>query len=279
MRARARLRRRALGHVLAAALAAVLGAAASAQAQTGGAPPAPERGRAAIAGVVESDDGRPLAGAVVRVLETGTTFVSDADGRFVLVSLPPDTVQVEVRRIGYAPTAFVIGLVDEVTVHVRVTLRPLVQELGTIVVDGERQDLALAAAGFYARRRSAVAATFLGPEEFAGVRGSVRLSTVLREVPRLRVETRGGVARALLRAGSGYCQMPVFLDGQHVAWAHEVGVDALLPPGSVHAVEIYRSASGVPTDFLVPGFSQCGALAIWSRPFERDADPPREDRR
>jgi hypothetical protein len=53
--------------------------------------------------VVDEDTGAPVEGAQVYLPEEGIGYLTRADGRFRIPEIPGGSLQVEVRRIGYAP--------------------------------------------------------------------------------------------------------------------------------------------------------------------------------
>lgn len=231
------------------------------------------RGRAAIAGVVRDSAGRPLPGAFVSVPAAGATTFANDSGWFGLTDLPADTVLVEARRIGYQAVDFEIALLDGKTVEMVLLMRPVVQTLGTIVVEGERRDLTLFQNGFYRRKQGAAAGTFFSPDEMATALGYAPFSTVVRMAPGVRIETSGPARarHAYLRRAMGLCRMPVFLDGVLVRWADDIGLDRLAMPGTVHAVEIYPRNATLPPEFMTAAaFDQCGAIVVWSKPPRND---------
>ena len=75
-------------------------------------------------------------GPVIQAEVTGGDLqtVTGPDGGFLLGSVPPGRVQVEVRRIGYAPWSAVIDLVPGLDRTLRVALTPVAVQLDSITV-------------------------------------------------------------------------------------------------------------------------------------------------
>lgn len=74
----------------------------------------------ALTGVVETSDGQPVAGALVRLQGTGTTAMTGADGRFGLPSQPDDaTTRITAWKEGYY-----IGGTDGADHRIRLALIP-----------------------------------------------------------------------------------------------------------------------------------------------------------
>jgi len=109
------------------ALAATGQAAAQDTAQT--APPA------ILAGTVyDTVSGGPLRLAVVRVVATGATTLTDDNGRFRITTAPGE-IRLEIRRIGYQPTSATVTAGPGVTEHV-LYVRPVALGLAPVVVTG-----------------------------------------------------------------------------------------------------------------------------------------------
>lgn len=240
-----------------------------------------------IGGIVRDTSGRLLTGAEVR---SGERFTVTSDsGRFLLADLMPDTVELMVRRIGYRPvaTAFVIRPGFNITVSV--TMTPSGVTLGTIVVEGKRLDAHLWKAGFYERSKLGMG-TFFTPEDLRH-RGST-ISGLLAEVPSVTIQRdQRNRAAAMGRFGNGQCLMNVFVDGTLVRWAPDVGLDAVLPKDEILAIEVYPRPALVPSVLVglggggsaAPGQatmtsqgqrSDCGAIFLWTKPFEPGRKSP-----
>lgn len=269
-------------HVVAVVALALLAAsappaAAQAPADTGG---------VTLRGIVRDTAGRPLLGAQIMTAEA--TTITDADGRFELRDLRADTLHLIIRRIGHQPTSITLAPDRGVIVEFAATLVPNVLELGTIVIDGRTLDRRLWTSGYY-ERAALGHGTYFGPEEL-GRHSS--LETALRMVPSVRMSrAMDGRVMAFGRSGVGFCALSVYLDGILVRWANDVGLETLVLPGEVLALEVYARASQVPamlrtvggvagvgTGLPSPDASganagpandgpvDCGAISIWTKP-------------
>jgi hypothetical protein len=265
------------------ALSAALSAAGAQAPPTQGAPPAPapavtDTGGVTLRGIVRDTAGRPLVGAQVMTAEA--TAITEADGRFELRDLRADTLHLLIRRIGHQPASITLAPDRGVIVEFAATLVPTVVELGTIVVEGRTLDRRLWTAGYY-DRAALGHGTYLGPEEL-GRHSS--LATALRMVPSVRMSRApDGRAMAFGPTGTGVCPLDVHVDGVLVRWANEVGLETLVGPGEVQAVEVYARASQVPamlrtvggvagtggvpnaTGVANDGPVDCGALLVWTK--------------
>ena len=241
------------------------------------------RGTVTLAGVVRDTAGRVLSGAEVRAGVDQFT-ITGADGQFVLQGVAPDTIQLLVRRIGYLPANVVLEAKAGLRVELAVTLMPAVTELGTITVEGRKMDTRLWQSGFYQRAKLGWG-TFFSPDELDHY--GATLSSLVREVPSVRVVH--GLYGSAVAYGpgnvGGSCPLMVFLDGVYIRWAGDVGLDQLVNRQDVLAVEVYARATEVPSRLsgyggvsgsgglpspgggVNVGPVDCGAIAIWTKPF------------
>src|SRR5687768_15172116 len=211
----------ALSLVAALALAGGAAPARSAPRDTAGQQRAPRT--AVLDGVVNDSVGNPLEGAVVTIDAVRQTVITGAGGRFRIDSLPSDTIDVAVRRLGFAPAYFAVAIPQGKRVSVAVRMLPSLVKLGTIVVEGESRDLRLQREGFYDRKRRG-RGVLLGPKFMAPRRG-LHASSVFREIPRIQVACAGGGMRGcvpLLKDGVRACVPDLFLDGTVIP---RVGLD------------------------------------------------------
>ena len=111
----------------------------------GGAAPAAAAGQdmpeladsAAIEGIVrEASSGRPLQGALVRVVGSARQDVTHEGGEFHLVSLPPGRYTVLFERLGYRREVRQVVIDDSEVVHLDVEMTSSAIELPGIVVTG-----------------------------------------------------------------------------------------------------------------------------------------------
>jgi hypothetical protein len=74
----------------------------------------------------------------------------------------------------------------------------------------------------------------------------------------------------------------VFLDGQYLSWAAQVGIDNVVAQGDVKAIEVYSRPSEVPNAITgIGGFGsggvaisspgsvsgiECGVILLWTKP-------------
>lgn len=222
--------------------------------------------------VVDARTGAPLAGVTILLaLATGETpreasAVTDPEGRFLLVDLPPGDHVIRIRVGGRGTEPRTIQLREshhtEISVSVSqgdggvaggipvAQLPPLEVE-----IEGEARPGKLRA--FYDRRERGHGYFISGPE--IRERSPFRTSDLVRGVPGLII-TRDPGGRHGLRVGrSGRCPIEYFVDGTP---APGLSIDDI-PPGDIDGLEIYRGASEVPIQYRRA--TTCAAILIWTR--------------
>jgi len=83
-------------------------------------------GRARLAGKITRPDGKPLAGAQLRVTNTAVAGRSDDEGNFLLAGLPGGTQQLEVMHLGYDVVRRPVELRDDQTTRQNVDMTRVV---------------------------------------------------------------------------------------------------------------------------------------------------------
>lgn len=250
--------------------------------------------RITLTGVVSSAAGTPLNDAEV-VAAPDVRASTDIEGRFTLSGVVPGT-DIMVHRIGYQTRTFTVETEPNITgVSVKITLAPTPVNLGAMLIQETRVDQGLWQRGFY-RRELAGVGVFFSPERLARTQAS--LGTLMAEVPSVKLERSMGHLTALVRAPDGikYCPMNVFLDGNYLPWATNVGLDNVIGRDDVLAIEAYNRADIVPlaikrlagaeegsatatieSNPAVGGnFAECGAIVIWSKPGALSQKRPRK---
>jgi hypothetical protein len=234
---------------------------------------------------------RTADGAPVRAV------MSDPEGRWAFEVPSPGSYFVEATRIGYDPWVagpLEIRAGDDLDSVFHLRRRPI--ELEPLVVSARTVRRNLELAGFFDRQRSDFG-QFLGPEDIER-RQAPRLTDLLRGLPGVNVVSMGtgsvGARTVELRGSNlslgGVCRPRIFVDGllyafgdsrprrrvESVATESEeevleridqgLSLDDIGPPGSIAAIEIYRSASQVPVQFGgTSAGTLCGVIVIWTK--------------
>lgn len=210
--------------------------------------------------IVDDASNRPIASASVAIGAEGPTVVSAEDGRFVFEGVPPGRHGVRVSHVAFANVAdsmlVELGSLTNLTVRMDANVIPL----APIVV--QVRSLMLDRAGFYTRQERG-AGSFLTRRDIEGVVPQLA-SDVLRRQPGLRMVRRqygGGYAVV----GRGNCPFRYVVNGARVGPTFQIDD---MPPEWIEAIEIYRGASTVPMEFMLPPSAEnadCGIIAVWTR--------------
>jgi hypothetical protein len=171
-----------------------------------------------------------------------------------------------------------------------IRLEPLPQFLSTEMVVAERQLKRLEVRGFYERMndkaRGILTGYFITPETIEDRKYIPRLTSLLGDIPSMRVRTDGQGNN--FPAGTDGCVMTVFLDGQRMGihptqrlseptgfydrqkggFGREPrpgeGIDYLVKTTAIAGIEVYPRPGQVPSQYqLLNG--NCGAVLIWTR--------------
>ncbi len=225
-------------------------------------------------------EGRVIPFAFVQI-ENGASRVADDSGRAVFNSRSPDSLRLQVRRMGFSPF---IGWArrDTATREFVADLVALPRALNEVTVEG-RRDTPLARRGFYDRmervQKGAYAARFITPEEL-DFRNPTALTHVLGDNPYVKV-TPAGYRKYVLLSRNPNCAMTVLLDGMRAPGTLEEGigdrpgkppmnmlisVDELVNVSSVAGIEIYGSMASAPVELqrAAGNSGGCGIVAIWT---------------
>jgi hypothetical protein len=183
------------------------------------------------------------------------TRMTDEEGFFAFDSVPSGIYFLEISLLGYGERRDTLRLApgDDLDVLVTLAVAPLPME--PILVEVRRLYVPAYRAGFDERRRLR-SGTFFTREDIES-RGATHFSDLLRMVPGARVtySSRWGQV-VTLRGG---CRPQLWVDGVRTVTA--LGMDDLLPPMDVDAVEVYHGAQ-TPAEF---GGHSCGTIVVWTR--------------
>jgi TonB family protein len=222
--------------------------------------PAEAQGRGALSGTVTDSAGSRIAGAEVSLVGTSTRAHTDTAGAFRFTRLASGDVQVQVRRLGYAPRVLEVRVAPDAAATMAITLAAIPYSLTPITVTERREVFDSRLAGFNSRRQRG-AGYFYTREQLD--QKSHRLADVLREIPGVRIRPIPGAGRTVSMRGN--CNALIVIDGTP-ATAGAFDLD-MLDLASFEAVEVYSSSSTVPHELGAGrGSLACGLVALWSRP-------------
>ena len=211
----------------------------------------------------------------------GVSRVADDSGRAVFAMRVPDSLNLQVRRMGFDP--FTGWVKRNPTTGIFATdLIPLPSTLDPVTVSA-RANTPLARTGFYDRaariQRGAFAARVITPEEL-DFRNPIRLTQVLQGDRFIKVQPMNG--KSVLQGRGVMCAMTILLDGQRLLGTYEeamgnpnpppmsslAAIDDIIAAPSIAAIEIYGSAAGVPVELQRAAGARmaqgCGLIAIWT---------------
>ncbi|MFM2139792.1 MAG: hypothetical protein RLZZ25_57 [Gemmatimonadota bacterium] len=224
--------------------------------------------------------GNAIPFAFVQITK-GVSRVADDSGRAVFAMKGVDSLNLQVRRIGFDPFSGWAKRRNESGAFV-VDLIPLPRTLDPVTIAG-RRDTPLARTGFYDRveriQRGSYSARMITPEEM-DLRNPIRLSQVLAGESMVKVTPYNG--KAVLMGRGIACAMTILLDGQRLTGTYEeaignpspppmsslASIDEIINAQSIAAIEVYGSAAAVPAELQrVAGGRMaqgCGLVAIWT---------------
>jgi uncharacterized surface anchored protein len=236
--------------------------------------------------VVDAVTGRPIAGALVVLKETGRSTSAGERGQFAFAGLPAGDYRVESKMIGYSSGLDSISVgAEPVRLSIALTASPVV--LDGIEVSSRVGAITtwLSARGFPQRGLEGKAVLHL---DDAGVRqlSARNLDALLRRVPGVRVRRLAdGGGEIRLDAASpdgGPCRVAIYLNGSQVelgqfTWSgpgidqravRPMRFDDLLHFDQLDGIELYTgTASPVASE-------ACGTLLLWSSSIRNSVDEP-----
>ena len=181
--------------------------------------------------VTDAPTGEPLPGAAIRVSDAGVA--TDAEGRFRLRGLAPDTATVVITFLGYETERRVVDLRGG-DVSLSVALTPVDAELGEVRVVGEN-----------ALRRSDRAVGVLDGEDLEAARGQT-LGETLESINGVTSLTTGPTISKPVVRGLHSDRVLILQDGveqEGQAWGGEHAPE--IDPFSADRVEVIKGAAGV----------------------------------
>jgi hypothetical protein len=222
--------------------------------------------RQTISGVVRLSGGDAVAGAEVRLL-VGNRAVAHrrtgVDGRFSFDADLTASNILEVRRLGYHPSAVRVHLSTDSMHVLTVVLAPLAETLVAVEVlaaRGAEEGVGLWLHDFNRRRETnSFGRYFTGAMLRSS--GVYQTSDILRTIPGVRVSATGRYGNSVRVRGCGQAPL-LWIDGTRVPSAE---LDDVARPGDIAGMEVYTSMAGLPAQFMDRMHSPCGTIVIWTR--------------
>lgn len=214
--------------------------------------------------LLDADSGEPIAsGSILLVAANGDTLrsaLSGAEGAFAVGAPGAGDYRLIGVRIGYRtspPVAVTLGATHQ-TVDIRLEALPIIVEGVEVRVGVERRPGELG--GFYERQQRMASGRFVTRQEFERFPSSQLSDIVSALGVRIRYAPVGG--GMTFYTGQGCLNLVI--DGVRISERMGSHPDELVTARDIEAVEIYRSHSQVPGQF-VGAFNQCGAILVWTR--------------
>jgi hypothetical protein len=217
-------------------------------------PPPPLTGPAVLTGTVRGQDGTPLAGVQVRVVDARSSTLTDSLGRFSLSRLPAGTQTAQARKLGYFVASGQVELRSGRAVEWEVRLSRVVS-LDSVRIIAQRARYR----EFESTRKRGFGRYF--DEAAIARQNAFHATDLFRMMPGLRVvpDANGFGSRVLSTRGSGfgrYCEMSVVIDG-----VRDQDIN-FVSPSDIGAMEVYVSAVGAPPQYTR---GECGVIVIWTK--------------
>jgi TonB-dependent receptor-like protein len=208
-----------------------------------------------LVGVYDVDTGAPLADVQIVLLSSGLEWRTSTAGTAVLRNVPAGDHILRLRRPGYRPQSEFVSFSRRDTLPLTLLLRPLPELLPSVVVNAREEQYERRLSGFLSRRRAGIApASSFITEADLRKWGAVRWSETLARIPGVQTDAYGNIA--LRRCG----RFALYLDGALLS----SNALEFIPLNTVAAIEIYRGAAQIPSQFNATGRA-CGAVVVWTK--------------
>ena len=222
--------------------------------------PGAQRAGALISGrVIDQGSRAPIPRARVFLLGTPHNTDSDSTGRFAHEGLKSGTYLLQIRAVGYAMSTWVINLGTGERVDQDFEMAQAAYSMDTVTVEG-RPGFMERRMQEFERRRKEGRGVFVTEEEIRR-ENATTVSDLLRMAAGVQtVCSHAGCVARMTRAARGACRPDFVLDGFPATFS----TTANLPTIGIVGIEIYRSLSETPAEFLKAG-ATCGSIVIWTR--------------
>ena len=212
--------------------------------------------RGAIAGTVtDGNTGLPVRDATIAVRGRRNPGTTDSAGRFLVGDLPPGTLIVQVRAVGFGSASRIVEVAAGQTATMDVELATA-QQLGEVVVEGHQPRMSSRLRDFEERRKSG-RGQYLTRDDLLKSNAST-LTDVLRRLRGVQTTCQGGGCFVSFARSPIGCLPQYVVDGRPQP---EFGPGTAL--GDIYGVEVYAGSSETPAEFV--GEGGCGTIVIWTR--------------
>ncbi|MFL5620445.1 MAG: carboxypeptidase regulatory-like domain-containing protein [Gemmatimonadaceae bacterium] len=208
-------------------------------------------GTARLSGIVRDLDGKPVAGAQVRVLGTAASMRADARGAYAFTDLPAGTQELEVRQFGFGVVRGPVELRNEQRTRLDVQLQKVasLDAMSTVASRASRYP------EFEQRRKEAIGGRFLDEAQIRKMNFNKVVDYVSLLPGFVAVHQRWGDMRVTSMRYPG-CEPAMLVNDMPVSSLME-----LPPPEMLGAIEVYVTTAGAPPNHRSP----CGTIVFWSR--------------
>ena len=186
-------------------------------------------------GKVLDDEGSPLTGAVVRIIDSNTTYVTDANGRFE-VSIPNNkAIKIQISYIGFATETLIIRSSANSKEHI-IKLFPDLTQLDEVVITATRTPKTL--------KDAPVVTRLISAEDIKKSDASNIQDLLTEEIPGLEFGYMMSQETSLNMSGFGGNAILFLVDGERLAGETLDNVDYnRLNLENIGQVEIVKGAS------------------------------------
>jgi hypothetical protein len=213
-----------------------------------------------LTGLVVDSAGLAVEQAQVELVEAGLVVArlrSDTTGHFLASDLHVRSFDVSVRRIGFEPRTVAMQIpADLEQGDMRIVMVHSAAQLSATEVLAERSSN-VRLRTFYDRLAHNKYGSYIEPETIERRQPSFT-SELLRAVPGVRVQPS---ARSGNRVTIRGCAPVVWVDGARM---QDAQLDDVVQPQDVAAIEIYRSFSGLPSEYF-DRTANCGTIIVWTK--------------
>lgn len=217
--------------------------------------------------LLDAESDAPLNGGTVTLLDDerihGPPVLTDSSGAFVLSASGAGSYRVRVERPDFVPgvsPVLILGARDTIEVEFRLSTRDVI--LDPVVVTARKRPSRFLA-GFYDRVEQRVAGNFITRGEIEQ-KHPVRTTDLLRTLPgvQLAPSEMGGGSSIVFR---GTCSPTIYIDGIRARMGFDsFNMDDLVSPRDLEGVEVYRSVSEAPAEY-VGMEAGCGVILLWTK--------------